>query len=465
MPRKILTEGQGSLLTYMPEANILLERWSNYLSAVNEAFGASLPIDRQVVLAVCLEATQQQINRVENLYEATQPTDIGPFKKFGLELVTAVVPNLIANDIVSVQPMANKIGEVRYIKYLYGSNKGKVAAGQEYNSFQKFSGGNFNYSSEIVEEESIGESGETSYTGNLSWIPIRPGTVEFKVGSTVLKDNGAGVVTGTGLTTGTINYTTGAYSLTFAQATTADITVDYEFNLEQAPVNSPEFQLKIETMPVTARSRKLKALYAFDAAYDLQRDYGVEINTALVGQIAAEIKHEIDGEILDDLLAAASGLTITDFQKTPPEGIDVDAHYRSFYTKIIEGGNKIFKATKRASANFLVMGVGVADIVESMSQFRSAGAVSPVGPHLVGYLNNIPCYKNPYYPDNEYIVGFKGETLFDAGYIYCPYMPVMTTSLLLMDDFVGRRGFATSYGKKLVNSNLYAKGRIVTTTP
>ncbi|AMM44833.1 major capsid protein [Bacillus phage SP-15] len=195
----------------------------------------------------------------------------------------------------------------------------------------------------------------------------------------------------------------------------------------------------------------------------MQRDYGVDINTALVSQIAAEIKHEIDGEIMNDLVvqAGATQAPLT-FDTKAPTGVSLKDHYEGFYNKIIEASNAIFAATKRASATFIVVGTGTANVVESLSNFKPAGTLNPVGPHLAGYLNGtIPVYKNPYYAADTFLVGYKGQGLFDAGYVYSPYQPVMTTSLVMLDDFVGRRGFATSYGKKMVNSKLYAKGQII----
>jgi hypothetical protein len=451
-----------NLMGMAPNAQFLVEKWGQNIQAVNEAFGQEVSLDRQVVLASCLENTQVALKRAESLYETTQPSDVGPFKKFALELVTAVVPNLISSDIVSVQPMSNKIGEVRYIKYLYGSNKGATRAGTEFSTAFQRENSDFNYSSEVVEGEPIATGGETAYTINLEYYPVRPGTVNILVGGQTITDNGSGALSGTGLTSGTINYANGALALTFAVAAGDDLVADYEYNTENAPVQVPQIDVKIETLPILAKSRKLRALYAFDAAFDMQRDYGVDINNALVSQIAGEIRHEIDGEVLNDILnqAGATQSPIS-WTKAAPSGVSLKDHYESFYNTIVEHSNAIFAATKRASASFVVVGTGVANVLETINAFKPVGGMNPVGPHLAGYLNGtIPVYKNPYYGANDYVVGYKGAGLFDAGYVYAPYMPVMTTSLVMMDDFVGRRGFATSYGKKMVNARVYSRGVI-----
>lgn len=445
-----------------PEANQLVEKWSDNISAVNEAFGQDLSLDRQMVLATTLENTQSALNRANQMFESTQPSDVGPFKKFALELVTAVVPNLIATDLVSVQPMSNRIGEVRYLKYLYGSNKGSVKAGTEFSSAFGLGETSPMYSSEEIDQEVLGASGETNYEGNLAYYPIRPGTIKVTVGGVEVTDNGNGALSGSGVT-GTVDYASGQFTLDFGETPASDDPVaSYQYQLDHAPVAVPQVDLKIETLPIIAKSRKLRALYAFDAAFDMQRDYGVDINTALVSQIAAEIKHEIDGEILNDLVSQAGATTSPlTFDTAVPTGVSMKDHYEAFHNKIIEASNAIFAATKRASATFLVVGTGAANVVESLSNFTPSGTLNPIGPHLSGHLNGtIPVYKNPYYDADTFLVGYKGQGLFDAGYVYSPYQPVMTTSLVMMDDFVGRRGFATSYGKKMVNSRLYAQGKL-----
>jgi|GEM_PF-4288505 len=81
----------------------LVEKWSDHIEVVNETLsedGSSMHTSQQVVLATCLENLENRIKRAENMYETTQPSDIGPFKKFGLEILTAVVPNMIINDLV-----------------------------------------------------------------------------------------------------------------------------------------------------------------------------------------------------------------------------------------------------------------------------------------------------------------------------------------------------------------------------
>lgn len=169
-------------------------------------------------------------------------------------------------------------------------------------------------------------------------------------------------------------------------------------------------------MPVICQSRKLKALYAFDAAFKLQKEYGTDINALLNSQIASEIAHEIDGEIMNDLLTGAELVNDSwDEANLPTRGISLRDHYDSFNMIINKGSNKIFQATKRATASFMIVGIDVATVVESMTTFVSAGAKNVIGPHVCGTIGSVTIIKNPYFPAKSYVMGYKGLSLFDAG--------------------------------------------------
>ena len=426
----------------------LVEDWHDRIQLVEDVSESEMPYDRKIVLAQCLENTMEAIN----LAEATDAGDTNGFKHFALDIITAVIPNLVANDIVAIQPIDHEVGVINYIRYLYGSTKGRATAGEEFASGILYQGSDPYYSSQEVVGEGIttvtaGKGAAAEIATTLAWKPIIPGFIKVqipytdangaaKIGYAVdkAKDGTITMVDQKGeavanvLGTSTIDYTTGALSIKLAgdnvleQESEKNIQLTYHYNNRsigdgQIGTNAlkvPEVNIRIDTLPVVCRSRKLKALYAFDSAYKLQKEYGTDINALLNTQIASEIAHEIDGELMEDLLVGA-GLTNKPWNATVREGISLKDHYDSFRTTIIEGSNLIFDATKRAMANFMIVGLGVANVVESMSQFISAGAKNVIGPHIAGTIGNITVIKNPYFPKNQYVLGYKGMTLFDAG--------------------------------------------------
>ena len=110
----------------------------------------------------------------------------------------------------------------------------------------------------------------------------------------------------------------------------------------------------------------------------------------------------------------------------------------------------------------MICGLNVDAVLKCMRNFEAVKDESAIGPHFVGTLGGqIKVYVNPNYDPDEFVLGYKGPNMLDAGYVYCPYMPVMTTDMItLADDFASRQGFATMYGKKAINPRLYVKGRI-----
>lgn len=446
---------------------MLLEKWSPQIEAIEKGIGAMDPM-KKAGIARILQNTNEHFERLQAsaqqrggfINEATQVGDTSYFNKMYINVLSAAIPNIIAQDIVSVQPLSARTGEIRYLKLTYGSNKGAIKAGDTMMS--SFAGGNSetSYSSSDVTAESVSANG-TDLTGNLAWTPVVPGTVKLQIGNTILRDNGAGkiVADGTAVTTdGKIDYAKGAFKVTLAHTTSDDIYFDYSYDNMNAPVvGVPEVNVKIEVAPIIAKSRKLKSLYSFDAAYDLSQDYSMEINAELTKYIASQLKHEIDGEIMNDLLNVAAAPSVT-WNENVPDGISMRDHNESFYNKVIEASNNIFAATALASGSFLVVGTRVSNIVESVPRFKPSGITKPIGPHLVGYLGSMPVYKDPFYDPNAFLVGWKGDGFYDAGYVYAPYQPILSTMLIMDAEFQGQRGYATSYAKKPINAKMYCRG-------
>lgn len=159
-----------------------------------------------------------------------------------------------------------------------------------------------------------------------------------------------------------------------------------------------------------------------------------------------EIAHEIDNELTLDLVDFANAGSPLTWSKTLTPGISLVDHYDSFMETLTKGANRIFDATRKVKANFVVCGLDVATVIETMRNFTPSG-VTAVGPHFLGTLGNYKVFVNPDYRANEFVLGYKGSSMFDAGAFYCPYMPVSSTDLIMDANFRGQRGYATMYGK------------------
>jgi len=166
--------------------------------------------------------------------------------------------------------MDNRVGEIRYVKYLYGDDKGSVSAGDEITSAKEFSGGNWEYSSEEVTEEvaSVDGFSGSEEEWNLAWTPIRPGTVKLTWDGGEITDDGDGKLEGDNISgdDNVIDYESGEITIDGDSSTSEVIYAEYRADFETAPVTAPRVSLKIATLPIIAKTRKLTTLYSFDAA-------------------------------------------------------------------------------------------------------------------------------------------------------------------------------------------------------
>lgn len=434
--------------------------------------------DQEVRLGILLENVNRKFGEcrsLQNMNEATQVTHVADgIKTQYFDIITAVWPNLIAEELFSVQPIRSKTGQIFYLKYIYGTDKGKVKKGDVIFSSTEMAGyENRNYTSETIEEESAftqEDAGtETNFTGNLQFIPIKPGTIQITMDSITIKDDGMGKLTGTGITKGTINYETGAYDITFASAPAAgDAYVDYEYDLSYAPSTIPSIELKVVDTTITARPRKLKGVYSLDAGYDLKMSQGIDIDDALLEAAAQVLKNETDAELIMTAFQQAS-MTITwnNTYNNQSASLSKKEFYEDFIDCIVRGSSMIKKKTKRVAGNWIVVGKTASDILTFIGapRFVSSGDTTSVGPHFLGTLDGKwKVYDDPFLNDDDFLIGYKGTNLMDAGLIYAPYLLFFATETVMLEDFLGRRGFATTYGKKMVNANLYVRGRITKNT-
>lgn len=467
---------QEATSRYLMEGSPIVKKWGTKITEVNsilqEEGHRAMNLEKQVALAKILENTQNRINY--DLRESTQNTMVGPYKRYALDIVSSMIPNLIAFDLVNVQPIENKMGIINYVRYTAGSNKNPHVIGDEFASTFNYSGSDKYYTAQTVQNEPVVFTTEgNTITFTLPWHPVVAGELKLSIGNVTditdvpgERDKNTkmvveGTLKGTGAN-GTINYMTGVGTITLPAAPASEdmLIGNWVFNNEYAPVDVPEINLSIESIPVVARSRKLKALWSFDAAYEMQKEYGQDLNGLLAAQAAAEIAHEIDVEIVQDLYTGAFTKGYT-WDATVPVGVPQANHFESLKTTFNKASNKIFQDTKRAMGNFVVCGTNVATVIESALSFDGAKDNSNViGPYLMGTWGGYKIYKNPFFAPDQFVVGYKGSSLFDAGYCYAPYMPLATTQMLMLADFQGQQGWATSYGKTMLNPKMYVAGTI-----
>lgn len=437
-----------------------------YMEAIQQSF----PDTPEMVTDTTLLMMDNLREWIERMDEATRAVNVGNFINYGFELMAAVMPNLLAHEFVSVQPMTRRVGEIFYLNYRYGTTKGNITANDTlFGVFQSGQGGEQWYTSETVYQEpvDIGDGMTVHFTHTAGMIPINAtGTNNFSLtdGTETFTPNAVVPTTldGSAGGTGTINYTTGEVDVTFNAAPVLGraITMTYKINFETNPDNIPEVDLSVYSDAITAQNRKLRAHYTLDAAYDLQQAFGRSAEADLSAALASAIRAEIDGEIFYDLYNGAFD-TMPTWTRNMPTGVSWRDHKFAIIDAIVAASNQIFIQTRRVAGNFVVAGVNVCTIIEALEGRFKRTAQRPLpGPHVIGYLDNFPIIKNPYYGVNTFLVGYRGDLWLDTGYVYAPYMPLYTTPSITLSDFTTRKGMGTRYAKRMVNSRMYVRGSV-----
>ena len=454
---------------YLIEGEAMVKKHSRLISAVDRAlkenanYGRGLDQYRKVSLAQMLENTANAYDTMKRLNEANgvQVTDIAGKNDY-LNLITAVMPTLVAEDVVSVQPLKQKAGVVYYLKSTYGDTKGRISKGDTISEINRVWPEDVNaaieYSSEDITDESVVVSGSGSSAAfNLAWTPVVPGSVKVTVSGAEVTDDGEG-----NIGSGTIDYTTGAVA---GVTPDTDTGVSYKLDLLTSPVdNVPSVTTKVTDLTLTARPRKLKTVFGLDAAFDLMATQNVDLQSILQENTTNEIRSEIDAEILRDLGNNGSALNVS-WNIPVPFGISKVEHFDSFYQTIVEGANKIYNKTRRVTGNIVIVGEKAANVIETHRLFKAAASLNEAGPHIMGTLGGrFLIVKNPYYPSDKFTICYKGDIPFDCNYVYAPYMPITATQFIMGADFSGSRGYATSYAKKLIASDFFCNGTITEIT-
>jgi len=412
--------------------------------------------------AIMLDNTRKYI---DNMDEATKLVNIGDFEKYAFPMVRAIFPNLAAHNLASVQPMLGPVSLVFFMKFLYGRSKGRAVAGQDV-----IENPNKNYSSEEVVDENIGTGTGASTvigTGTVDYSPLKPGSIVLTATSSStpleITDDGNGNLIGDiGGGTNTVNYVTGAIAVDWSAApdSATEVLISYTYDFE-ASESLPSIDMQLTSSPVTARTRKLTTRWSLEAAQDLRNLHGLEAEVEQVAAISNELKFEIDREIIDDMVRIASN-SVASFDKTPGAGISFTEHKLFFVDRLIQASNTIFQSTQRATGTWMICGINVASLIESLPGF--VPSPRPKGTRAVykaGVLNGTwEIWKDPNFATNDYLMGYQGDSMWEVGYIFAPYILAFTTATIMLDDFIGRKGMASRYGKKTIDGRFYCKGSI-----
>lgn len=442
----------------------LFENWSD----VKETLLDGLDTKKRSVVSTLMENQKNYMLNESAAGGSVGAHDIAGFRKMLIPMIRRIIPGTIATEIVGVQPMQGPVGLVYTMRYKYGESV-----------TQPNSPFNPNALSITAGQEAFGNNPALRqfYSGAAG----AGGTAADQPAGSSGIANAAADEAGINGTAATVG---GAWPSSLSASDTSTfgpygpdaIGQSYAGSLHGGSGSYIEgsggrtMKLEVVSQAVEAGTRKLQAGWTVEAMQDLKSQHGLDLESELTQVVSAEIVQEIDSEILTDLIALAGTVTVYDYQQVAATGYQpayLGDRFANLGVVINAVANEIARKTRRGAANFIVVSPMVVSILQSAAKSVFAPAISgsfkgPNNTMLVGTLNGtIKVYSYLWNqtsafngspqaaPDDNILVGYKGgngET--DSGYFYCPYIPLMSSGVVInAQTFQPVFSMMTRYGK------------------
>lgn len=232
-----------------------------------------------------------------------------------------------------------------------------------------------------------------------------------------------------------------------------------------------EVSFELKSVTVSVIERKLRAAWSPELAQDVSAFHNIDAEAELTALLSEQVAAEIDREILRDLRRGAAWRLYWDYAGKTGRGIDT-SNQAAFYTQkewnqtlltaINQVSAQIHKATLRGGANFIVCSAEISAIFDDLEYFHVSNAAPEqdkynMGIERIGALSGrYQVYRDPYFPADTILMGHKGTSLLDTGYVYAPYVPMQLTPTMYNPfTFAPVKGLMTRYAKKMVNNRYY----------
>ena len=359
-------------------SQLLESRWSETKEALLEGLQGT----KKSVMSTVLENTRKSLTESATA-GATSAGNVATLNRVILPVIRRVMPTVIANELIGVQPMTGPVGQIHTLRVRYA------------NSFTGTAGGSTTAGDEALSPFKIAEG----YSGNTNG----------KADATAAKEAVAG----------------------------------------------NQLSIQILKQTVEAKSRKLSARWTFEAAQDAQAQQGIDIEAEIMAALAQEITAEIDQEILTSLATLAGTNNTIAWNQTQVSGVAtfVGDEHASLAVAINRVANTIAQRTRRGAGNWAVVSPTALTILQSATTSAFARTTegtfeAPTNTKFVGTLNSaMKVYVNTYAANDDVLIGYKGSTESDAAAFFCPYIPLMSSGVVLdPSTFEPVVSFLTRYG-------------------
>ena len=362
-------------------------RWSETKAALLEGLSGN----RKTTMSMVLENTKKYLAESASA-GATSSGNVATLNRVILPVIRRVMPTVIANEIVGVQPMTGPVAQIHTLRVRYADQFTSTASGS---------------------------AGTDANVGDEALSP-------FKIAS--------------------------GYSGTPQGTNSADGRAGFTSSMEGTP--GRRLNVQILKQPVEAKTRKLSARWTFEAAQDAQAMHGLDIEAEIMAALAQEITAEIDQEILYSLRGLAAQEFTFNQATVSGTATFVGDEHAALAVLINRAANLIAQRTRRGAGNWAVVSSAALTVLQSATTSAFArtteGAFeAPTNTKFVGTLNGaMRIYVDSYANDTiPVLVGYKGSSEADAAAFYCPYIPLMSSGVILDPaTFEPVVGFMTRYG-------------------
>lgn len=339
----------------------------------------------------------------------------GEFHKIAVPMVRRTFPELIAHEIVGVQPMTGPVGLAFALRFRAGqAYEGATGTEVGYNTI------------------------DMDYSGTDTF-PTSGGGMSTTEGEALGSNTGTGIGMGLGIGTG------------------------------QA-IN--ELNFTIEKAQVEATTRKLRSRWSLEVAQDLKAMHGLDLEEEMMDVLAYEITAEIDRELIAAIRNNSTNAGTWDYVASTDGRWEAE-RYRNLYNRILREANRIAVSTRRGSGNFIVASPSVCAAIETMSSFTISPVSTDVNSSITGISRlgsldgRMTVYRDTFITNDEALIGFKGPSEYDTGIIYLPYIQLMSSKTVFEDSFNPTVGLMSRYAihDHMFGANLYYRQLTITSLP
>jgi Major capsid protein Gp23 len=531
--KSILNESAGFEKVLRKEAKGLVAKWKK--TGLLEGISSEIEISN---MAQLLENQAKQL--VTEASATTIGTNGEEWNGVALPLVRRIFSEIAAKEFVSVQPMNLPSGLIFYLDFKYGTNQPGFTTGSGKDSQADsvfgltetanqasgglYGAGRFGYTinDDTTSNISTKAAAPTStamvtasitaadYNYDTAWSASTAGGVFQKLTFSTasftrpdLEGVRAFTISGTNILAAYPQFTvvnstdtqisfivrvtsaTGATDATirYQKQPTDAARGDFETTKSQMAANPetdldiPELNIEMRSVPIVAKTRKLKAQWTPEFAQDLNAYHSIDAEAELTSMLSEYVSQEIDFEILDMLIQNAlttgywsarigqvwNGSAFVQDVNLAGQAYIQGTWFATFGTVLQRVSNQIHAKTMRGGANFIVCSPDVATVLESIPGYIADGTGAErefaFGLTRVGsFAQRYKVYKNPYMQENLVLMGYKGTQFLETGAVYAPYIPLIMTPLVYdYKNFTPRKGVMTRYAKEMVRGEFYGK--------